>query len=64
MYTVSDTTYERHGILEIDRATYERWKNTFCEFENVQEEIVEAMKDAGHSTWGDGDTATFWDNDA
>ena len=41
-----------HGQIEIDRETYERWKKAFLEFQNVQEEIVEAMKSAGHDNWG------------
>ena len=63
IYFVHSNEYEWHGQLEIDRATYERWKKTFCEFENVQEEIVEAMEAAGHDHWSN-DVPTLWDNDA
>ena len=40
-------------VIEIERETYERWKKAFFEFENAQEEIVEALNAAGHDNWGD-----------
>jgi len=63
VFFVRSTEYDWDGQLEIDRETYERWKKTFCEFENVQEEIVEAMKAAKYDCWSNF-LPSLWDNDA
>ena len=46
--------------VEIDLKTYQRWKKTILEFQNVQKEMVEVLVKAGHTGYDTDWIVNLW----